>query len=514
MKFNKVVIIMSRKQRVEYGDFQTPESLARPIVMFLKKNGVNPTVVVEPTCGLGNFIKASINGFGTHPLYYAFDMNAAYLEQVKEGIPSTHLRLNIACQNFFQHDWPRFFGNLTSQNILVIGNPPWVTNSALGAIGSTNLPTKTNFQGYRGFDAKTGKANFDIAEWMLIKLVESLQKNRACVAMLCKTATARKVLQYIWKRKMNISHASLHLIDAKTHFDVSVDACLFLTYIGKGNRTTDATVYSGLHFTDKISRFGLDGKDVIANLDAYQQFKDIDGIAYYTWRSGVKHDAANVMELTKNGNFINGFGKIVDIEQEYVFPLLKSSDIGNTRLTPRKYVILPQKHVGDDTKDIKMYAPKTWNYLLRHADILDTRKSSMYKKRPRFSIFGVGEYSFAPWKVTISGLYKHIKFVVVGTFQGKPIMLDDTCYFIPCFSQDEALFVSDLLNSERCQHFLQSLIFWDTKRPITKNILQRIDLKKLAEHYHLEEQAYKYFTYTQVSFTGQSSFVFNGKESY
>jgi hypothetical protein len=390
----------------------------------------------------------------------------------------------------------------------VIGNPPWVTNATLGTLGSTNVPTKTNFQGYSGFDAKTGKANFDIAEWILIKLFESLQNNTAWVAILCKTATARKVLQHLWQSQINVLQSSLHLIDAKKHFGVSVDACLLLTYLGSGRHTTDATVYSGINFTHKISRFGLQGKELIANLDEYQKFKDLDGIAYYTWRSGVKHDAADVMELTQNGTaFMNGFGEIVDIEPEYVYPLLKSSDIGNNRLIPRKYVILPQKQIGEDTKNIEIHAPKTWNYLLKYADILDQRKSSMYKNQPRFAVFGVGTYSFAPWKVTISGLYKRIQFSVVGNLSGKPIMVDDTCYFIPCASQDEALFVSDLLNSEICQHFLHALIFFDAKRPITKDILQRIDLQKLAERYHVEERAYEYFASPQANRSGLLSYV-------
>ena len=78
--------------------------------------------------------------------------------------------------------------------ILVIGNPPWVTNSDLGQLGSNNLPTKTNFQGLRGFDARTGKSNFDISEWILVRLIEALPPDGA-IAMLCKTMTARKVLR-------------------------------------------------------------------------------------------------------------------------------------------------------------------------------------------------------------------------------------------------------------------------------------------------------------------------------
>ncbi len=205
------------------------------------------------------FVLASVQAFHNIPYYYAFDINATYLHHLRTALVDTCTNGNVSliCQDFFTHDWPRFFQDIKQQEILVIGNPPWVTNSALSALNSTNLPTKSNFQGHKGFEAKTGKANFDIAEWMLMKLIESLQGKRACLAMLCKTATARKVLQFAWQQHLSVSQTSLHRIDAKTHFDVSVDACLFVTFIGKGTPTTHATLYEGLNFTEKASRFGL-----------------------------------------------------------------------------------------------------------------------------------------------------------------------------------------------------------------------------------------------------------------
>lgn len=84
----------------------------------------------------------------------------------------------------------------------------------MGVIGGRNLPEKSNFQGHGGFAAKTGKANFDISEWMLIKLLEALQGRRAAIAMLCKTATARKVLRHAWLNGLDVGPSSLHLIDA------------------------------------------------------------------------------------------------------------------------------------------------------------------------------------------------------------------------------------------------------------------------------------------------------------
>ena len=82
-------------------------------------------------------------------------------------------KVRVIHESFFEVDWPTTLGDLADP-ILVVGNPPWVTNSALGALGSVNLPDKSNFQNRTGLEAMTGKSNFDISEWMLIKLLDVL----------------------------------------------------------------------------------------------------------------------------------------------------------------------------------------------------------------------------------------------------------------------------------------------------------------------------------------------------
>ena len=47
----------------EYGDFQTPLSLARTVCHKLFEMGYRPKVLVEPTCGKGNFIIAALEVF-------------------------------------------------------------------------------------------------------------------------------------------------------------------------------------------------------------------------------------------------------------------------------------------------------------------------------------------------------------------------------------------------------------------------------------------------------------------
>jgi len=256
-----------------------------------------------------------------------------------------------------------------------------------------------------------------------------------------------------------------------------------------------ANIYPDLSFNSRITTIGLAGKQLVADINEYVRLRDIDGISYYTWRSGIKHDAAGVMEFRReNGHFTNGRLEECHLEPTCLFPLLKSSDIANGRIKPDKYVLVTQRKTSDSTDEIRQTAPQTWAYLNAHAEELDRRRSIIYKKRARFSVFGIGGYAFSPWKVAISGLYKNCRFVVVGEHENKPILLDDTCYYLSCQSENEARFVCDLLNSDVCQRFLRALVFMDAKRPVTIDILNRIDLKKVSDHLNRTTEAKQYLS--------------------
>jgi hypothetical protein len=503
------------QQQATFGDFQTPLALARRVAALVEREEPDVGTVIEPTCGVGGFLQAAAELFGKSPEYWGFDINPEYVEASRAVLERVDtIASHVEQRDFYATDWKDFLSR-QPEPLLVIGNPPWITNAAMGAIGGRNLPEKTNFQRHGGFAAKTGKANFDISEWMLIKLLEALQGTRAAVAMLCKTATARKVLRHAWLNGLDAGPSSLHLIDATAEFGVSVDACLFYTHTGIGGAESTATVYRSLSFDDPLQTFGLFAGELVSDIDAYRALRDLDGLEYRKWRSGVKHDAAKIMEFTRdNGEFVNGLGERYELEEEYVYPLLKSSDLANGRLRPTRYVLLTQRRVTDETDDIQKAAPKTWRYLLEHGEQLDKRGSSIYAKRARFSVFGIGDYSFSPAKVAISGLYKNLQFQALGTAGGKPIVVDDTCYFIPCDSKSEAEFFADLLNSKTAQRFISSLVFTDAKRPVTIDVLKRIDLKKLAEHAGQEAAAIEYLASPLLESSHQRLLVFEDREEY
>jgi hypothetical protein len=146
-------------------------------------------------------------------------------------------------------------------------------------------------------------------------------------------------------------------------------------------------------------------------------------------------------------------------------------------------VLVPQRALADDTARLRDVAPRAWAYLASHRARLDARRSAIYAGRPPFAIFGVGPYAFAPWKVAVSGLHKRLLVALLGP-RGEgaaPVMLDDTCYYLPFEGEAEAARARDALESPLAADFVSARVFWDAKRPIQKAVLQRLDLEALAQ---------------------------------
>ena len=479
-------------QRIEYGDFQTPAALAAEVCKLLADDGLKPDSVLEPTCGKGSFLVAALRSFPSAHSVLGVELNPDYVTAATEVLAREKRARSarVVEADFFAINWQEVLEGLTGE-LLVLGNPPWVTNAALGRLGGLNLPEKSNFQRRRGFDAKTGKSNFDISEWMLLQILDWVDRRPATIAMLCKTAVARKVLLHAWRHDQQLKNARIFQIDAKRHFGASVDACLFVCHSSETAHVKEATIYTALDAARPSRAIGYRNGRLLADLAAYERWKHLAGQeeSHYRWRSGVKHDCAKVMELwEEGGRYQNGLGDKVDIEGDLVFPMLKSSEVARYPDSRRqRWMLVTQRAVGEDTSKIERQAPLTWRYLERNGDRLDARRSSIYQKQPRFSIFGVGDYTFAPWKVAISGFYKKLEFKVIEPKHGKPTVLDDTCYFLACETRDEAEYLGALLNSQPAREFLGSFVFWDAKRPITVDVLRRLDLFALAQELGSEE---------------------------
>ncbi|TFH29905.1 MAG: hypothetical protein E4G98_03035 [Promethearchaeota archaeon] len=513
--------------RREFGDFQTPPKLTAQICDFLHgKRNLSPKIIVEPTCGVGNFLTASIQHFPDLQAIYAVELQAQYIPIAKIrclhavwDLPKPPL-IFILNADVFSHSFSdnllQLFPNMSDhpQDILVLGNPPWVTNSELSLLSSANIPKKSNKKQRKGLDSLTDNSNFDIAESIITHLIEefstSTTSQKITLAMLCKLTVVRNLIRDPVDDSIQLQNMNFYEIKGQDWFNIAATAGLFLTDIASPlekvchyhqfqNKLNESQniLDKSQNILDKSQNiepemeivpefsFGWTNGKFVSNIDNYQQSLQLEGSFPLQWRQGVKHDLVKVCNLTTDAHGIlrNGFGEQVDIEASHIYPVVKSSDIQNILPRPPRYqVIITQKFLGDDTQKLREETPRLWEYLEKHRDKFDARKSKIYQNQSPYAMFGIGPYTFSPFKIGISGFYSTPSFCLLFPDQGIPIIGDDTGYFLGFQDPVTTIYIWALLNQKIVINFLTSLVFTSSKRPFTKTVLQRLNLPYLLDN--------------------------------
>lgn len=467
----------------EYGDYQTPIDFAEKVCTYLKDyRHIKPSAIVEPTCGIGSFLESSLLFKASE--YYGIEIKPEYCDTCRKKINDS--KVKVINSDFFAFSSKNLIQD--KSQILVIGNPPWVTNSTLSALGSDNLPIKANFKGLKGIDAITGTSNFDICEYIILQLINEYRDTNTVISMLCKTSVARNIFKELKRNYINFLSCDILEFDAAKVFGINASACVLIIQLSENTASSNiCNVYDFEKPEIVKSQFGyLDGQ-LYSNLNS--EIENFNGHCCFEWRQGVKHDCSKIMELTlHNGVLQNGQKETVHIEDDIVFPLIKSSMFKTPIIHSfSKYVIVTQKKAREETEHLKHDVPKTWKYLNDNIELFEGRKSSIYRGAPPFSMFGIGDYSYSKYKVGVSGFYKQPLFSVLFSSDEKPVMTDDTSYFI-CFDNYDMAYVAMLLlNSNKVQSFLTSIAFLDSKRPYTKKVLERIDFDKIVDSLTIDE---------------------------
>jgi hypothetical protein len=472
----------------DLGDFQTPKELVAAVLRAVSPGpiGARWTRVLEPTCGSGSFLRGLLDEAVPPAELIGIEIQAAHAEAAR----STHAdgrttRVQIIRSSIFEMDLDTDLRWNSRGPLLVVGNPPWITCAELGRLGSDNRPARRNVKALRGIDALTGSSNFDIAEAIWLKLIEDLAPQRPTIALLCKSAVARSVLELAFRHDLPVAEATIHEIDAPRWFGAAVGACLFRMTLGREPTRLEVPVFASLDATRPSSVMGFFEGRLVGDVAVLRRHRYAIGVSPLTWRQGLKHDAAAIMELSADepaGPLKNRLGEVVDVEPEFVYPLLKGSDLRKpSGMRPRRAVIVTQRKIGEETLGLENEAPRLWRYLQSHAARFSGRKSSIYRRQPPFALFGVGPYSFAHYKVAVSGLHRPPLFRAIGPVDRRPVMLDDTCYLLPCRMAGEAAVLAAMFNHPTTLEVLRALSFGDAKRAVTKGQLQRLDLPAILD---------------------------------
>ena len=197
------------------------------------------------------------------------------------------------------------------------------------------------------------------------------------------------------------------------------------------------------------------------------------GDCAHTIRHGVKDDAKAVYALDRE--------QVADLETDHVFPYLKSRHVVKFGLFGHDLQLVPLRRMGEDNEaDLREQCPRTYDYLAEHRERLESRASSWLDRGPFYTLFGLGEYTWADYKVVWCRLGFKPHFAVVSTREDpdlgeKPVVPGDHCMFVATDDEREAHLLCALLNSAPYQHTLRSIAS-NGKSSLSKSVVSELRL--------------------------------------
>jgi hypothetical protein len=143
------------------------------------------------------------------------------------------------------------------------------------------------------------------------------------------------------------------------------------------------------------------------------------------------------------------------IEPDLVYPLLRGRDVRRWVAEPSAHIILaqdPATRTGIPEAEMKRKYPKTYNYFKRFEEQLWQRASSSIQRQMEtgafYSMFAVGSYTLAPWKVMWRYIASEMTCSVVGPGNDAKMYLPDhRLILIPLDGPTQAYYIGGLLNS-------------------------------------------------------------------
>ena len=151
------------------------------------------------------------------------------------------------------------------------------------------------------------------------------------------------------------------------------------------------------------------------------------------------------------------------IEPDLLYPLLRGRDVRRWQATPSVYVLVTHepgmglKAIPEDEMEARL--PETYRYFKRFEDELRSRSGyrRYFKKTdPFYSVFNVGDYSFAPYKVVWPNIASELTCAVVSSHEGKTLIPQHIVTLVGLDNAEEAHFVCAVANSSPINFALQS----------------------------------------------------------
>lgn len=171
----------------------------------------------------------------------------------------------------------------------------------------------------------------------------------------------------------------------------------------------------------------------------------------------------------------------VSIESDLVYPLLRGRDAQRWQADPSVYIILaqdPQTRTGIPETEMKRRYPKTYAYFKRFEEQL--RQRSGYRRYfkptdPFWSIYNVGSYTLAPWKVVWKDMGTDIQCAVIHEYDSAIVLPEHHVMFVSLDESSEAYFLAGALSSVPSRSVVSA---YTTLTGMSTHILENVSIPR------------------------------------
>jgi hypothetical protein len=526
---------VSRPVRLSLGEYYTPfgvASLALPDTV-----GDPASTLLDPGCGAGVFLVAAIEakrdtfdgppdtvvdrltdsvfGIDLNPvavrsskLAYALALAPLLAERdsaADSGPRALSIPVAFGDALALTDDLPIHDGEVFDPRVdVLVGNPPWLTWDRLAPAVKERwrdrYVTDLDLLPTHGPDSLLGYANDDLSvPFVWVCLDRYLRRGGQAGVVLKRdhlTGPAGRLF-----RQLRVGDRQLRLDSVEDLTDLSpfgtqvgADAAVYLL-------TADVDTDSALSIPLRIWRRrdgvtpAFTSRDAVARSLTTTQttLRPVDptdtagpwvradaerralGTCDYEIRHGVKDDAKAVFGLDRE--------QLVALEPDHVYPYLKSRHIVKYGLFGHDLQLVPMRQaIEDNESELRARTPRTYEYLCTHRDRLLARSSTWFDQGPFYTLFGLGPYTWADYKVVWCRLGFKPHFVVVSTVDDpdlgeKLVVPGDHCMFLATDDREEAHYLCALLNSAPYQRCLRDVASGG-KSSLSKSVVSQLSLPR------------------------------------
>ncbi len=527
--------VVTQPVRLALGEYYTPRGVADLAVDDLAVEDLAAETFLDPGCGSGVFLSTVVErkraGYAeaddapTPPQQiaeitdsvYGIDLNPIAVRTARVGyllslapllddaaIDAVELPVFLTDALGLTRDDDIYYGGetLTPTVDHLVGNPPWLTWSALPddvrKAWRSGPADRLDLVVHRGADAKLGHANDDISVPFVLACMDRYLDGGDAAFVLKRGIVKGPAGRRLREQRLNGAPVAVDHVhdftDLRPFGDARAGAAVYSLSVGSApTLPVPVTAWSR---DGMVPEFGtldrlretlaceetgftpVDEDDPASSWLRRDAERRALGECAHEIRHGVKDDARDVFELDP--------GRVDDLEPDRVFPYLKSRHVVKFGLFGHDYRLVPLDSADEDNESwLETECPRTYAYLDANREALAARSSSWLDNGTFYNVFGLGEYTWAEYKVVWCRLGYKPHFVVVSTVEDdllgeQPMVPGDHCMFIGTDDGSEAHFLCALLNSSIYQRTLDD-VSSGGKSSLSKSVVSRLELPRLDD---------------------------------